>query len=87
MCRTVLHTGRDLPVTVTLANLLEKSFPAEYGERRAEVAEESRAGGSSGGGDSSGPYQLPLFVMSTLFPGEKMALNVFEPRWVPVRVL
>lgn len=27
MCRTVLHVGRELAVTITLKNLLEKSFP------------------------------------------------------------
>lgn len=27
MCRTVLHVGRELPVTIALKTLLEKSFP------------------------------------------------------------
>ena len=27
MCRTVLHVGRELAVTITLKNLLERSFP------------------------------------------------------------
>jgi Lon protease-like protein len=29
---------------------------------------------------AAGHVTLPLFVMSTLLPGEKMALNIFEPR-------
>ncbi len=27
LCRTVLHTGKDLPVTVAFAALLQKLFP------------------------------------------------------------
>lgn len=30
----VLHVGRELPVTVILKALLEKSFPEEYAARR-----------------------------------------------------
>lgn len=77
MCRTVLHVGRELPVTVILKALLEKSFPGEYEERRRE---ESVAGaGEDGEGGQAAP--LPLFVMSPVLPGETMALNIFEPRY------
>ncbi|MEW5316873.1 MAG: hypothetical protein WDW38_008217 [Sanguina aurantia] len=94
MCRTVLHIGRELPMTVTLSNILIKSFPEEYEERRLEAAcEGAKRGGSGAGaegaaaGGSSGPageeaeVSLPLFVMSTLMPGERMVLNIFEPRY------
>lgn len=30
---------------------------------------------------TSGELTMPLFVLGTLMPGEKMALNVFEPRY------
>lgn len=30
---------------------------------------------------SSGETIMPLFVMGTIMPGEKMALNIFEPRY------
>lgn len=90
----VLHIGRELPMTVTLSNILMKSFPEEYEERRLEAACEGANRGSSGAGtegaaagSSSGPageeaeVSLPLFVMSTLMPGERMVLNIFEPRY------
>ncbi|PRW58966.1 DNA excision repair ERCC-8-like isoform B [Chlorella sorokiniana] len=77
MCRTVLHTGRELTVTVALKNLLEKSFPEEYAARRQEELEAAAA--APAGGASDAP--LPMFVMSLLLPGECMALNIFEPRY------
>ncbi|GAX75173.1 hypothetical protein CEUSTIGMA_g2617.t1 [Chlamydomonas eustigma] len=89
LCRTVLHCGRQLPVTVTLANIISRSFTEEYEERRAEEVAEAAAvaasASSSGQWDegvgSDGTLTLPLFVMSTLLPGEKMGLNIFEPRY------
>jgi hypothetical protein len=88
----VLHVGRELPVSVTLQAILTKAFPGEYSSRAAEVAAAAAAataaaaaggdGSGGGGGDrqQAARVTLPLFVMSTLLPGEKMALNVFEPR-------
>lgn len=74
MCRAVLHVGRQLPVSVVLKNLLERAFSKEYAARM----EEER-------GISSTMEQtcrrLPLFVMSPILPGERMALNIFEPRY------
>lgn len=74
MCRTVLHVGRELPVTIALKNILVKSMPEEYEERQREerlLGQEDAAAGLA---------TLPLFVMQVLLPGEKMALNIFEPR-------
>jgi hypothetical protein len=73
-------------VSVTLQSILSKAFPEEYSSRAAEAAAAAAAaaagaGGSSGSNGSSNRVTLPLFVMSTLVPGEKMALNIFEPRW------
>lgn len=76
MCRTVLHVGRQLPITITLQNIIEKSFPEEYALRQAEalvLEEQHQAGGPE--------TPLPLFVMSCMMPGEKMELNIFEPRY------
>lgn len=76
MCRTVLHVGRKLPITITLQNIIEKSFPEEYALRKAEVAAQEQ-GHQPGGPETP----LPLFVMSCMMPGEKMELNIFEPRY------
>ncbi|KAL4424242.1 hypothetical protein ABPG75_001543 [Micractinium tetrahymenae] len=73
-CRTVLHAGRELAVTITLKNLLERSFPEEYEQRRQEEREAAAA-------VPAGAAPLPIFVMSLLLPGERMALNIFEPRY------
>lgn len=73
-CRTVLHAGRQLAVTITLKSLLERCFPDEYEARRQE---ESEAAAALPATDAP----LPMFVMSMLLPGEKMALNIFEPRY------
>ncbi|GLC50546.1 hypothetical protein PLESTB_000391800 [Pleodorina starrii] len=51
-CRTVLHVSRDsLPVTITLANIISKTFPEEYADRRREAAEAAGGGGEADGGD------------------------------------
>lgn len=57
--------------SVTLNNIIEKNFPEEYAERKAE-------------NDSLinlGVDLLPLFVMDVILPCEKLALNIFEPRY------
>lgn len=77
----VLHVSRELPVTITLQNILSKAYPSEYAARAAELA--AAAGAAAAAADATAGVErltLPLFVMSTLLPGEKMALNVFEPR-------
>lgn len=82
MCRTVLHVGRELPVTIALKNILSKSFPEEYQQRHEEdVAEKAAAEGPGAGQEPASNVVLPLFVMSTLVPGEHMQLNIFEPRY------
>ncbi|PSC74157.1 LON peptidase N-terminal domain and RING finger 1 isoform B [Micractinium conductrix] len=75
-CRTVLHAGRELAVTITLKNVLERSFPEEYEQRR----QEERAAVAAAA-EPAGDAPLPVFVMSLLLPGECMALNIFEPRY------
>ncbi|GAQ84626.1 zinc finger (c3hc4-type ring finger) family protein [Klebsormidium nitens] len=73
MCRTVLFlTPRSHPVSITLKNVIEKNFKAEYAERRAEMEAITQP---------ATPEILPLFVMDVVLPGKKMALNIFEPRY------
>ncbi|WIA19665.1 hypothetical protein OEZ85_005596 [Tetradesmus obliquus] len=82
MCRTALHVSRELPVSITLQNILARAYPQEYAARAAEIAgaaaAEAAAAAAAGGVER---LSLPLFVMSTLLPGETMALNIFEPRY------
>lgn len=72
-CRTVVHLTQNLVVSVTLKNLVQRSFPEEYEERLRETAGLDNT--------ESGHTILPFFVLTTLMPGEKMALNIFEPRY------
>lgn len=74
LCRRVFYSGFDLPVNITLKNILERGFPDEYNSRR----EEEQASCVEGAGMVE---QLPLFVLSPMMPGEIMHLNVFEPRY------
>ena len=57
--------GRQLPVTVAFAAVLERSFPDEYEARRRESAAE--LAGAAGAGQDDAP--VPLFVMSIMLPG------------------
>jgi Lon protease-like protein/tetratricopeptide (TPR) repeat protein len=75
MCRTVLHAVGQIPVSIVLKNILERSFPDDYLARAEEEEEEVGAGAAH-----ESPT-LPLFVMSPVLPGERMALNIFEPRY------
>uniref|UniRef100_A0A7R9VZT1 RING-type domain-containing protein n=1 Tax=Chlamydomonas euryale TaxID=1486919 RepID=A0A7R9VZT1_9CHLO len=90
LCRTVLHCGRALPITVTLASLISRAFPAEYQERKEEedASAASRPVGTAGRTSSSqdtaainGVVTMPVFVMNSVLPFECMALNIFEPRY------
>jgi hypothetical protein len=76
----VLHVSRELPVSITLQNILSKVYPDEYAARAAEVAGAAAAAAAAAAGGGAERLSLPLFVMSMLLPGEKMALNIFEPR-------
>lgn len=83
MCRTVLHVGRELPVSVVLKNILESAFPEDYHARRVEEAALSLLLDPDPQEAHRAPQTtvLPLFVMSSVLPGECMALNIFEPRY------
>ena len=73
-CRRVFHSGFELPINLTLQSLLERCFPDEYKSRQEE-----EANGVIGEGGRT--PSLPLFVLSTVLPGETIALNIFEPRY------
>lgn len=62
----MLHCGRQLPITVTLANIISKSFPEEYQERKEEDEREMTAamaaiGGPNDGLGADGTLSIPLF--------------------------
>eukprot|EP00955_Chlamydomonas_euryale_P098978 365187-Chlamydomonas_euryale.AAC.17 len=66
----VLHCGRALPITVTLASLISRAFPAEYQERKEEedASAASRPVGTAGRTSSSqdtaainGVVTMPVF--------------------------
>lgn len=76
MCRRVLHAGDNVPVNRVLSNVLQRCFASEYEERKNEETSFSLTQHPE-----SEDIILPLFVMSPLLPGEKMALNIFEPRY------
>ncbi|XP_058194920.1 uncharacterized protein LOC131311459 isoform X1 [Rhododendron vialii] len=72
LCRTVLFISpRTCAISFTLNNIIKKTFPEEYDERKLE--NESL---TSPGGDF-----MPLFVMDVVLPCQKLHLNIFEPRY------
>ena len=56
----MLHVSDELPVSVTLNNIIAKAFPEEHAERAQE---------SAGAETAAGPPPVPLFVMSCMLPG------------------
>lgn len=74
-CRTVLFiTQSKLCVNVTLKAIIEKHFPEEYAKRVKEETAKRVEG-------DLGKAMIPLFVMDVVLPHQKMALNIFEPRY------
>ncbi|KAF6171774.1 hypothetical protein GIB67_007295 [Kingdonia uniflora] len=72
MCRTVLFISpKTYSISVTLNNIIEKNFPEEYAERKSE----------HDGLTNLGVDLIPLFVMDVVLPCQKLALNIFEPRY------
>ena len=72
-CRTVLFiTASSLATNVTLQNVICKAFPEEVARRKAEhtplPSQDNKA-------------NIPLFVMDSILPSQRMALNIFEPRY------
>ena len=75
LCRAPFHSGlRDLPVSKVLEQVIERLFPDEFQQLFAEEQSKREA-------QANGPKDIPLFVMSTVLPGEMMTLNIFEPRY------
>ncbi|XP_047966091.1 LON peptidase N-terminal domain and RING finger protein 1 isoform X3 [Salvia hispanica] len=72
LCRTILFISpRTCAISVTLNNIIEKSFPEEYAERKLEQLSLT----------NPGPDLLPLFAMDVILPCQKLQLNIFEPRY------
>ncbi|GMH31541.1 hypothetical protein Nepgr_033385 [Nepenthes gracilis] len=72
LCRTVLFiTPRTCAISVTLNNIIQKTFPEEYAERNSEHETLT----------NPGVDLLPLFVMDAVLPCQKFPLNIFEPRY------
>ncbi|CAI0434159.1 unnamed protein product [Linum tenue] len=72
LCRTVLFISpRTCAISVTLNNIIQKTFPVEYAERKSE--HESLT--------SPGVDLVPLFVMDVVIPCQKFPLHIFEPRY------
>lgn len=55
----------------TLNNIIKKTFPEEYDERKLENESLTNPGGDF----------MPLFVMDVVLPCQKLHLNIFEPRY------
>ncbi|GAB2220984.1 hypothetical protein Droror1_Dr00012145 [Drosera rotundifolia] len=72
LCRTVLFiTPRTCATSVTLNNIIQKTFPEEYAERKLEHKSLTNLGVDL----------IPLFVMDAVLPCQKFPLNIFEPRY------
>ena len=84
----------DVAVSVMLLNLLEVVFPTECAERSAEVAadalelqeaqreQEARGGDATAATAATTTALVRLFVLDSMLPGQRMVLNVFEPRYL-----
>ena len=81
LCRTILLVGAcaEIPVNVTLASVISKLLPASLAARRERAAQEAAGTRATDGAGREG--LLPIFVMSEMFPYQKMQLNIFEPRY------
>mmetsp|Transcript_12750 Transcript_12750/g.46640 ORF Transcript_12750/g.46640 Transcript_12750/m.46640 type:complete len:467 (+) Transcript_12750:119-1519(+) len=74
MCRCLLLINANTAsVSHVLQNVIKKQFPDEHEERLREAQ-------PSGSRDPE-TASLPLFVMDIVFPGQKIYLNIFEPRY------
>ncbi|XP_076954032.1 uncharacterized protein LOC143628286 [Bidens hawaiensis] len=72
LCRTVLFISpRTCAISVTLKNIIERNFAAEYAERKLENDSLT----------NMGPDFLPLFVLDVVLPYQKFHLNIFEARY------
>ena len=75
-CRTIIYVyGNEICVNKTLESIMIKLFPEMYKARGEEVK------GSAGSSTANKERVLPLFVMTDIQVGERMALNIFEPRY------
>lgn len=79
ICRAVLRTTSysDLAVCNQTHRLLAQAFPARYAQRARQIkdiTEEKEA--------LEDVAVLPLFVLDAMLPGQRMHLQVYEPRYL-----
>ena len=82
ICRTCIDRRWTPSSCLTLRRLLQRVFPVEYAARAAEEEEQHnsalpRLPHALGDGQKI----LPLFVLDSLLPGQRMFLHVFEVRY------
>ncbi|KAK9926052.1 hypothetical protein M0R45_023306 [Rubus argutus] len=72
LCRTVLFISpRTCAISVTLNDIIQKTFPEEFAERKSENETMT----------NFGVDLMPLFVMDVVLPFQKFPLHIFEPRY------
>jgi len=75
-CRSPIHVASSgPPVCGALRDLLAAAYPEAV---RARAAAEANAAPAT---TDAAAVTLPLFVMSAALPGQRVALNIFEPRY------
>ncbi|CAE7350469.1 LONRF1 [Symbiodinium natans] len=81
LCRKLLHATakEDLVPCAAFGSLLAERFPEEYARRGA--AEKAVAEPESEGSPPDSQEELPLFVLESILPLQRLHLNVFEPRY------
>ena len=79
MCRTFIDRRWTPSSCLALSRLLERTFPAEYAARASD--EQARPLPRLPHIALEGQKILPLFVLDSLLPGQRMFLHVFEVRY------
>ena len=83
LCRGPLHMHcRTHPGSVTVAAMIQATYPRALQRRQLE-ATEAMHGLKSSHNDvaSGGTILLPLFVLGSIAPGMQLRLKIFEPRY------
>jgi len=73
ICRTTVHISPEHGVAILLKQLIEKSFPMQYQNRKDEVNKDLK----------EQHFNLPLFMLGevVLFPKMALPLHIFEPKY------
>jgi Lon protease-like protein len=82
LCRLQIHIlPTEIPVSVTLQTIVEKYYSSDHRARLEESSKEDAI--ILAESEVCSDVELPLFVLGdyVLYPGTKLALHVFEPRY------